>query len=172
MNVKNNKRRRESRAKIEAVFLDLIQDKELNQITVSEICTKSGLNRTTFYANYVDIYDLADTIRKTLEENYFYNYFEPNRNNDSFLKLFRHIKENQLMYKTYFKLGYDNNYQIIAYSKELAFKHFNNQFIDYHCEFFRSGITAVIKMWLNNDCKESPEEIYEIIEMEYNKRLI
>ena len=79
MNVKNNKRRKESRAKIEAVFLDLIQDKELNQISVSEICKKSGLNRTTFYANYVDIYDLADNIRKTLEENYFYNYFEPNQ---------------------------------------------------------------------------------------------
>lgn len=172
MNVKNNKRRKESRAKIEAVFLDLIQEKELNQISVSEICKKSGLNRTTFYANYVDIYDLADTIRKTLEENYFYNYFEPNQNHDFFLKLFHHIKENQLLYKTYFKLGYDNNYKIIGYSKELALKHFNNKFIEYHCEFFRSGITAIIKMWLNNGCKETPEEICEIINSEYSKRTL
>lgn len=172
MNVKNNKRRKESRAKIEAVFLDLIQEKELNQISVSEICKKSGLNRTTFYANYVDIYDLADTIRKTLEENYFYNYFEPNQNHDFFLKLFHHIKENQLLYKTYFKLGYDNNYKIIGYSKELALKHFNNKFIEYHYEFFRSGITAIIKMWLNNGCKETPEEICEIINSEYSKRTL
>lgn len=172
MNVKNNKRRKESRAKIEAVFLDLIQEKELNQISVSEICKKSGLNRTTFYANYVDIYDLADTIRKTLEENFFYNYFEPNQNYDFFLKLFHHIKENQLLYKTYFKLGYDNNYKIICYSKELALKHFNNKFIEYHCEFFRSGITAIIKMWLNNGCKETPEEICEIINSEYSKRTL
>lgn len=172
MNVKNNKRRKESRAKIEAVFLDLIQEKELNQISVSEICKKSGLNRTTFYANYVDIYDLANTIRKTLEENYFYNYFEPNQNYDFFLNLFHHIKENQLLYKTYFKLGYDNNYKIIGYSKELALKHFNNKFIEYHCEFFRSGITAIIKMWLNNGCKETPEEICEIINSEYSKRTL
>lgn len=176
MNVKNNKRRKESRSKIEAVFLDLIQDKELNKISVSEICKKSGLNRTTFYANYVDIYDLADSIRRTLEENYFQNYFEPNQdynyNSNSFLRLFRHIKENQLMYKTYFKLGYDSNYKIIDYSKDLALKHFNNRFIDYHCEFFRSGITAIIKMWLNNGCKETPEEICEIIETEYNKRIV
>lgn len=172
MNVKNNKRRKESRAKIEVVFLDLIQDKELNQISVSEICKKSGLNRTTFYANYVDIYDLADNIRKTLEENYFYNYFEPNQVISSLTKLFYHIKENQLFYKTYFKLGYDSNYKIIGYSKELAFKHFNNKFIEYHCEFFRSGITAIIKMWLNNGCKETPEEICEIIETEYSKRTL
>ena len=30
-----------------------------------------------------------------------------------FLKLFKNIKENQLFYKTYFKLGYDGNYYYI-----------------------------------------------------------
>lgn len=170
MNTKNNKRRRESREKIEAVFLDLIQDRELNQISVSEICKKAGINRTTFYANYVDIYDLADTIRKNLKDKYSYKYFEPNQNCDFFLLLFQHIKENQLLYKTYFKLGYDNNYKIINYSEKLALKYFNNQFVNYHYEFFRSGITAVIKMWLNNGCKETPKEIYEIIDAEYRGR--
>ena len=43
---------------------------------------------------------------------------------------------------------------------------------EYHCEFFRSGITAIIKMWLNNGCKETPEEICEIIETEYSKRTL
>ena len=57
MNTKNNKRKRESRAKIESVFVELLQANELNQITVSDICSLAGLNRSTFYANYVDIYD-------------------------------------------------------------------------------------------------------------------
>ena len=67
MNTKNNKRRRESVAKIEHVFVSLLQTKELSQITVSDICKKAGLNRTTFYANYLDIYDLADKIKEHLE---------------------------------------------------------------------------------------------------------
>ncbi|WP_413817027.1 hypothetical protein [Pseudoruminococcus massiliensis] len=33
-------------------------------------------------------------------------------------------------------------------------------------------MTAIIKMWLNNGCKETPEEICEIIETEYSKRTL
>ena len=62
MNVKNNKRRRQSQEKIEKAFIELLQTKELMQITVSEICSKTSLNRSTFYANYVDVFDLADKI--------------------------------------------------------------------------------------------------------------
>ena len=56
MNTPNNRRRKESREKIEKVFVELLQQKELNQVSVSDICKRAGLNRTTFYANYPDIY--------------------------------------------------------------------------------------------------------------------
>jgi len=38
MNTKNNKRRRESVNKIEKAFIELLQNKELNEIKVSDIC--------------------------------------------------------------------------------------------------------------------------------------
>lgn len=38
MNTHNNKRKKESIAQIEKVFINLIQNKELNEISVSEIC--------------------------------------------------------------------------------------------------------------------------------------
>ena len=115
MNTPNNKRKRESIELIEKTFIDLIQFKELNQIRVSEICQKAGLNRTTFYANYTDIYALADSIRDKLENNLSDLYEEEitqRFNSHAYIKLFRHIKENQIFYKTYFKLGYDDNYKI------------------------------------------------------------
>ena len=37
-------------------------------------------------------------------------------------------------------------------------------------EFFKAGITQTIKLWLNNNCKESPEELFEIIKSEYRGR--
>ena len=67
MNTKNNKRKRESVQKIEQVLVELLQTKELNQIRVSDICKMANLNRSTFYANYVDLYELADTIKEKLE---------------------------------------------------------------------------------------------------------
>ena len=52
----------------------------------------------------------------------------------------------------------------------MAEKYYNNQYIDYHIEFFRAGLNAIIKKWLNNSCKESPEEKVKIITSEYKNK--
>ena len=66
MNTKNNKRKRESQRKIETAFIELLQEKELNQISVIAICKKANLNRSTFYSSYLDIYDLVSKIGENL----------------------------------------------------------------------------------------------------------
>ncbi len=172
MNTKNNKRRRASVGKIEKAFVEMLQTKELKDITVSDICKKTGLNRSTFYANFIDVYDLADKLRENLE-NDFNQYFSEEQSSDeknSALKMFRHIKENQIFYKTYFKLGYDEKHQVLVYDLNRAEKDFDNKYIEYHITFFKNGINAIIKMWLENGCKETPEEMAEIIKQEYKGR--
>ena len=132
------------------------------------------MNRTTFYANYDSIHDLADSIKKKLEDNMqelYKDELEKGYNSNDYLKLFRHIKDNQIFYRTYFKLGYDNEFRIFRYDEELAEKRFGNKFIEYHMEFFKSGITKIIKMWLEGGCKESPEDMMEIIRTEYQGRI-
>lgn len=173
MNTPNNKRKKESMERIEKIFIELLQTKALNEISVSDICKRAGLNRTTFYANYPDIYGLADAIRDKLEvavSDLYKDEITQGFNSNDYLKLFRHIQENQIFYQTYFKLGYDNKYRIISYDTGLAKMHFQNKHIEYHMEFFKAGITQIIKMWLKNGCKESPEEMFEIIKSEYQGR--
>lgn len=173
MNTKNNRRKRASMQKIEQVLVELLQTKELNQISVSDICKRAGLNRSTFYANYVDIYGLADAIREKLEDQVAELYkdeIEQGFNSNNYLLLFQHIAQNQIFYRTYFKLGYDEKYKILAYDYNLAKKHFDNRFIEYHMEFFKSGLTKIIKLWLQNGCKETPEEMFEIVKSEYRGR--
>ena len=173
MNTPNNKRRKESMERIEKVFVELLQTKELDEIRVSDICKRAGLNRTTFYANYTDIYGLADAIRNKLENevtDLYEDEITQRFNSNDYLKLFRHIKDNQIFYQTYFKLGYDNEYKVIAYDVNLAREHFHNQFVEYHMEFFRAGITQIIKLWLKNGCRESPEDMVEILKSEYRGR--
>lgn len=174
MNTPNNKRRKESRDKIEKVFIEMLQAEELDKIKVSDICKRAGVNRTTFYSNYDDIYALADSIRTGLEAQISEIYKEEiskKYNSNDFEKLFRHIQNNQVFYRTYFKLGFDNNYKIVQFDHALAAQHFGNKHIEYHCEFFRAAITGIIKMWLKNGCKESPEEMADIIRQEYRGRL-
>lgn len=172
MNTKNNKRKKESQEKIEKVFVELIQTKEINEISVTDICHKASLNRTTFYSNYIDIYDLADKIREKLEKDVFELYEDQRKhkyNNNDFLKLFKHMKENQIFYKTYFKLGFDRSFIITEYDYDLAATYYNKDNIDYHIEFFRAGFNAIIKKWLYSGCVESPEEMFEILKLEYKK---
>ena len=172
MNTKNNRRRRESIEKIEKAFVQLLQTKERKEISVSDICKITQLNRSTFYANYLDIYDLADKLRDKLETEFsqLFKDDHSNREQNGALKMFTHIKENQIFYKTYFKLGYDEKTQITVYDVQRAQQDFNNSHIKYHIEFFRNGINAIIKMWLNGGCVESPEEMAEIIKQEYKGR--
>ena len=67
MNKPNNQKRKKSQENIEKVFLQLIQKKNIEEISVSMICEIAKLNRSTFYANYIDIYDLAEKIKKNME---------------------------------------------------------------------------------------------------------
>ena len=120
-------------------------------------CTSSGSQR----------------IRDRLETNLLELYQEEHTtgiNSNDYLKLFRHIQQNQIFYQTYFKLGYDDNYKIISYDTELAQKYFQGRFIQFHMEFFKSGLTRIIKLWLQNGCRETPEDMFEIIKSEYQGR--
>ena len=174
MNVKNNKRRKESQNKIEKAFVELLQSRRIKEISVSDIIKMTGLNRSTFYANYLDIYDLADKVRTNLE-NEFTNRFsdyDPNCENSGALRMFTHIKENQLFYKTYFKLCYDDKFLVSIYDVKQAEKEQLTENLKYHIEFFRNGLNAIIKMWLADGCKESPEEMAEILRQEYRGRTV
>lgn len=163
--------------KIEKAFTELLQTKELKDISVSSICELTGLNRSTFYSNYSDIYALADKIKENLENEVF-KLYEVQGGADfgsiNYLKLFRHIKDNRLLYKTYFKLGYDSNYggyEIFRKDVLSAGDFFGSSFVKYHVEFFRSGLNAIVKMWLDGGCKELPEEMVRILEDEYSLRI-
>lgn len=175
MNKPNNKKRKASQEKITKIFLQLIQKYEINEITVSKICKLANINRSTFYANYIDIYDLADKIKEEM----FYNVLElykeesiKGEHSYNYLKLFNHIKENPIYYKTLFKLNFDfTKYYNNHLEKTESLKYYGTtKNMEYHIEFFRAGMNAVLKKWLNNNCKETPEEITEIIRTEYQKK--
>ncbi len=173
MNKKNNKRRQATVDKIEQVFVQLLQTKALSQITVSEICQHAEINRSTFYANFMDVYDLADKIRDKLEAEvealYQHDFISPATGND-YLRLFQHMRDNRLFYITYFKLGYDTAHQVNLYDLYQANVYFDQTYIEYHLAFFKAGFNAMVKLWLERGCRESPEEMAEILKSEYQCR--
>ncbi|MEV2227842.1 TetR/AcrR family transcriptional regulator [Streptomyces phaeochromogenes] len=52
-------RTRRSRSALETALLELIAERDLSQISVSDITKRAGVNRSTFYEHYTDVHDLA-----------------------------------------------------------------------------------------------------------------
>lgn len=173
MNKANNKRRKKSVEKIETVFSEMIQTNDISEISVSEICKRADINRSTFYSNFEDIYDLAEKFKYHMEEDIKELYAAEIASKGSthgFEKLFGYIRDHRLLFQTYLKLDY-NNTMFIGYDKQLAMEVYCGKNIEYHIEFFKSGLNAMLKLWIKNGCKESPEELHDILKEEY-RRLI
>ena len=147
MNTKNNRRHQDTIAAIEATFVSLLNEKELKDISVSELCEETEISRSTFYENYADVFALANTYAEKIEK----SVAEQPHTNGEFAWIFDYIKVNADMFVNYFKLGM---------SKKSA---------DYKKLFFRNGVYAVAKMWFEGGCVEPPEQMGEIVKREHSK---
>ena len=59
-----NRKRVYSISLIENAFMDLLEDIPFERITVTDVCKKANINRSTFYSNFTDIYDLVDYLTR------------------------------------------------------------------------------------------------------------
>lgn len=147
MNTKNNKRHQETIDNINKAFITLLQDKQLSEITVSDICKAANINRSTFYEKYEDIPALANVIARDLEN----RIAEQPHIKGEFAWLFEYAKANSDMFNLYFKLGISKGGG------------------EYKTIFFKNGVYSVAKMWFEGGCVESSEQMGIIIKREYEK---
>lgn len=47
---------------ISEALIILLNEKDFNQITIKDICSRSLISKSTFYSHYVDKYDLMEKI--------------------------------------------------------------------------------------------------------------
>ena len=64
--VKGNRRIIYTKKVIRDSLVELLQDKDIHQITVTDICKKADINRGTFYTHYKDAFDLLQSIEDDL----------------------------------------------------------------------------------------------------------
>ena len=58
-----------TRAKIMAAYMEIAKEKGTQNTTVRNVTQKAGINRSTFYEYFIDVYDLLDQYENTLLEN-------------------------------------------------------------------------------------------------------
>lgn len=58
----NDHRTRVTRMLVRRAFTTLLAQKPIQSISIKELCALAGINRSTFYAHYTDLYDLLHQI--------------------------------------------------------------------------------------------------------------
>ena len=147
MNTKENKRHQETLQRIFAAFAALLQDQDLNKISVTELCEMANIERSTFNANYENISALANRYAAEIEK----QVVAQPHDEGEFAWIFEYILENKELFRIYFKLGVSQTSS------------------DYKTIFFREGAYSVAKLWLEDGCKESPEQMGNLVKREYTK---
>ncbi|MDD7738826.1 MAG: TetR-like C-terminal domain-containing protein [Fusicatenibacter sp.] len=177
MNTKNNQRFQKTEQQIEETFLLLCQSTAPDKITVKQLCQEIGINRSSFYAHYLDIPDLIQKtgikyiskIRDLFSQNgMIMEHFtslplltqlieQVYDNRDFFDIYFNHTNTNTL--NKHFSLLWDASAKPYLQSFGLT----DEKHMQYHFTFFTAGFIAVLSQWLSDGCKEKPEEIAKII---------
>lgn len=161
---------------IKETFLDLIREKDIKKITVSEICNIADINRATFYRYYLDVYDLLDNIEKDFVD----DLKEASKNivNDytvsSFVEiLLKVFLDNKNLVKILFNnksiTNLLNEVLELAYDKckEKWIKDLpslDEEEIEYASLFIFNGALGIINFWVQNDFDKDIAEISNIIE--------
>ena len=153
MNTKGNQRAVETENRIKYVFLNLLKEKDISRISVSEICKRAEIHRTTFYVHYKDVADLIELIQ--MHRAFFCTYMDALGKMDlTYDRLPAELKDN-----------IDRIMPVMGYA--------SREELLYHQTFFTEGLSAVIRRWIRRGCQESPEEMERIVVAEYrpNRKL-
>lgn len=173
--------------KMDKALISLLEEKSFEYITVSEICKRADVNRSTFYLHYENTVDLLnETTRSLLDD--FYAYFnvdgeaitnkfkecslcELNFISDEYLYPYlSYIKENRNVFKTVLShkdsFGSEGIFQrLYEYIFDPILERFDYPGNDrkYAMMFYLNGITSVVTEWLKDGCAKSIREVSDII---------
>lgn len=175
MNTAKNQRFKDTEILMQSAMLKLMEETEFKKITVKKICEEAHVNRSTFYAHFIDIYDMLDKMEATLRKELLSTYQHPSDESyifskHSFLIFLDHIKKHKYFYRINLqtrknfplKQGYEDLWKLIE-NRCKAGGIDDKEEILYYLINFQAGLTITLKHWVDTDCKASKEKIAEII---------
>ena len=174
--------------RMDEALIALLEKKDLEYITVKEICHQAGVNRSTFYLHYESIAELLQETMERIDQR-FLSYFPQQEaavlgdlehrelddlvlvTQEYLLPYLRFIQDNKKVYRAAFRnpssMQANARYGVL---KQRILNPILERFEiptarrPYYIAYYVEGIAAIIKEWLRHDCGDSVEMIAAIIE--------
>lgn len=148
---------------------EMMQTKDINEITVKDLTELVDINRSTFYIHYKDIYQLLDTVEQELFEQ-LKEIISPDSSNEAeplqVLKaLYDFLNSNRSMVTAF--LGPHGDYTFLNKIQDLLSEMMQKTFFgsensgvsEYYASFCFAGCIGVVKEWIKTGYAMPPEDI-------------
>ncbi|MCI8373566.1 MAG: hypothetical protein HFI75_14475 [Lachnospiraceae bacterium] len=157
-------------------LIGLLHEKKLHQITVSELCGRAELNRSTFYKYYGNVYDVfAEIENEMIEQSKRCIHQIHNTNIQVVLQPLYHllcyIRENADIYRMLLDNSVNSEFSVRLIDHTMAFlrnysvllQYDNQAYEEYVFSYLISGSIDITKNWIETGTRETPEEIAGLI---------
>jgi AcrR family transcriptional regulator len=167
-----DRRVRKTRDRIRGTLINLLLEKDLSEITISELAGLADINRGTFYLHYQDVEEVFSQIENELVEE-FSRQIVQYKSHSALLRmpilgeLIRYISMNEKICRALLR-SRDSTFiaRIIGLSRPASrqefrqyYQNWDEQFYDYYFDFVCYGSIAILRRWLESGMRESAEKI-------------
>lgn len=177
MEKKTDRRVIKTKHAIFKAFVELLNEKDVNQITITDIAKKANINRKTFYNYYSDAYEVMEEIENLTVEAFINNMGTVKFTNmadfltEIFIKFTETVNKDLEFFNLLFKT---NNPSFLIVKIVEALKEYVQKRIEESNEldiprfevvsnFYLSGVLSVYMNWFMNNYDQSIEEISALL---------
>jgi len=176
------KRKTTTKENIKEALIQLLSEEKFENISISKLCKRAGINRGTFYLHYEDKYQMIDSFKSEIISQ-LHIFLEKERESPRKFMLanFYILRSNERLINALSQSHYIDfrgaireflSSIILNENQKEKTRHFLSENFQiphkYALEIFLSSIEGIISLWIAGGAQEEPEEITDIILSTYN----
>lgn len=175
----NDRRVRKTRALLRGALTTLLGEKDVKDITVSELTALADVNRGTFYCHYKDIYDIVEQVENELFEGFStllgaYSVNTLRHGLRPILRdVFAFIGDNLALCSALLNLERDTSFlerlKAMVQEKVVAewrglYQFMSTEQYSYYLAFVVGGAVGLVQHWITEERRKTPEEMADLAE--------
>jgi AcrR family transcriptional regulator len=172
-----DRRIRKTKDRVRQALITLLLEKDLKDITVSELTESADINRGTFYLHYRDVPDLFREIEEEMVEE-FSRHIVKYKNHSALLRtpvlgdLFRYVAMNGDICRallrsrdsTFVSRIFELSRPGSAEEYRQYYQRWTPEYYDYYYDFICYGAFGMLRRWVEEGMKENVEKITLMVE--------
>ena len=165
-----NQRIRLSKMLLKNALTQMLQEQNIYQISILDLCQQAGINRSTFYKYYGNQFDLLTEMEQDLlSEITAALSAEGDGSQKPLEQVLRYLESNLVFVRLLFNSNVDPEFPGKLFSlppiQQMLQRFSAGKTTDYAMSFLLYGGFQVVKLWVNKDKdRETAEQMAEIIE--------